>query len=48
MNYNKSLVGAFTFVILLATLAYLPVYAMTALAEIKIMIKNGQIKNKIN
>ncbi|MBK1811084.1 amino acid permease [Clostridium sp. YIM B02505] len=45
MNYNKSLVGAFTFVILLATLAYLPVYAMTALAEIKIMMKNGQIKN---
>ncbi|ERI95587.1 amino acid permease [Clostridiales bacterium oral taxon 876 str. F0540] len=39
MNYSKSLLSAFNFIILLATLAYLPVYASTAAAEIMLLVK---------
>ncbi len=39
MNYTKSFNAAFNFVVLLATLSYLPVYAMTAASEIALMKK---------
>jgi basic amino acid/polyamine antiporter, APA family len=39
MNYSKSMLSAFNFIILLATLAYLPVYASTAAAEIMLLVK---------
>lgn len=41
MNYanNKTLTSAFNFTILLATLSFLPVYATTAAAEIKYILK---------
>lgn len=39
MNYTKSLNSAFSFVMLLATLSYLPVYAFTAAAEIQLIKK---------
>lgn len=44
MNYTKSFNAAFSFVVLLATLSYLPVYAMTAASEIALMKKmHGKI-----
>lgn len=45
MNYTKGFSSAFTFVSLLATLSYLPIYAITAAAEILLVIKH---KAKIN
>lgn len=45
MNYTQSLLSAFNFMILLATLAYLPIYASTAAAEILLLIK---IEGKIS
>lgn len=39
MNYTKSLSAAFNFIILLATLSYLPMYASTAAAEIYLLTK---------
>jgi len=39
MNYSKSLLSAFNFIILLATLAYLPMYASTSAAEIILLVK---------
>lgn len=39
MNYQKSMVSAFNFVILLATLSYLPVYAFTAAADMMLLVK---------
>ncbi|MDU2683149.1 MAG: amino acid permease [Clostridium sp.] len=39
MNYQKSMVSAFTFITILATLAFLPVYLLTACAEIMLMFK---------
>ncbi|WP_125154330.1 APC family permease [Clostridium rectalis] len=39
MNYSESLLSAFNFMILLATLSYLPVYALTSAAEILILTK---------
>ncbi|WP_026882699.1 APC family permease [Clostridium akagii] len=54
MNYNKSFTSAFSFVALLATLSFLPVYAMTAASEIMLISKRGDkfnlltfIKNSI-
>lgn len=54
MNYTKSLVSAFNFIILLATLSFLPVYAFTAASEMMLLIKRnknvsvlGFIKNSI-
>lgn len=41
MNYTKSLSSAFNFVILLATLSYLPMYASTAAAEIYLLSKTN-------
>lgn len=48
MNYTKSLVSAFTFIILLATLSFLPVYAFTAAAEIMLLIKREEKINVFN
>jgi APA family basic amino acid/polyamine antiporter len=39
MNYTKSLVSTFNFLILFATLSFLPVYASTAAAEIALLAK---------
>lgn len=39
MNYQKSMVSAFTFITLLATLSFLPVYLLTVAAEIMLMFK---------
>ncbi|MCY6371906.1 APC family permease [Clostridium ganghwense] len=43
MSYSKSMISAFNFVILLTTLAYLPVYALTSLADIKFKIKESNL-----
>ncbi|WP_297637399.1 amino acid permease [uncultured Clostridium sp.] len=40
MNYQNSMVDAFTFITILATLSFLPVYLLTAAAEIMLMF-NG-------
>lgn len=42
MNYQKSMVSAFTFITLLATLSFLPIYLLTASAEIMLMFKKGE------
>lgn len=42
MNYQKSMVDAFTFIILLATLSFLPIYLLTAAAEIFLMFKDAK------
>jgi basic amino acid/polyamine antiporter, APA family len=39
MNYQKSMVSAFTFITILATLAFLPIYLLTAAAEMMIMFR---------
>lgn len=41
MNYQKSMVSAFTFITILATLAFLPIYLLTAAAEIMIMFRGA-------
>jgi hypothetical protein len=43
MNFQGGLVSAFNFAMLLATLSYLPIYAMTAVADIMLTGKN--VKN---
>ncbi len=48
MNYNKSLTSAFSFIILLATLSFLPIYAMTAAAEILLIVKKEKNFNVWN
>ena len=45
MNYQKSMVSAFTFITILATLTFLPVYLLTAAAEIMLLFRN---ENNIN
>lgn len=40
MNYQKSMVSAFTFITILATLAFLPVYLLTAAAEMMLIFKD--------
>ena len=42
MNYTKSFNSAFNFVVVLATLSYLPVYASTAAAEIMLLTKRDK------
>lgn len=39
-NYQKSMVSAFTFITILATLSYLPVYLLSVCAEIMIMLRS--------
>lgn len=39
LNYTKSFNAAFNFIVILATLSYLPVYASTAAAEIMLLVK---------
>lgn len=45
MNYNKSLLSAFNFIILLAALANLPMYASTTAAEIILLVKREKNMN---
>lgn len=48
MNFTEGLSGAYNFIVLLATLSYLPVYAFTAIAEIILMAKGerrASVKN---
>lgn len=45
MNYQKSMVSTFTFITILATLTFLPVYLLTAAAEMMLLFKN---ENNIN
>jgi amino acid transporter len=40
LNYTKGLTGAFTFVSLLATLSFLPIYIMTSAAEIILSVQH--------
>ncbi len=40
MNYQKGMVSAFTFITILATLSFLPVYLLTVAAEIMLMFKD--------
>ncbi|MEF9935280.1 MAG: amino acid permease, partial [Clostridium sp.] len=42
MNYRESMVEAFTFIIILATLSFLPIYLLTASAEIFLMFKGAK------
>lgn len=48
MNYTHSLASAFNFIILLATLSYLPMYASTSAAEIMLMYKRDKKFSFIN
>jgi amino acid transporter len=48
MNYNKSLSSAFTFIIILATLSFLPIYALTAAAEMLLIVKKEKNFNLLN
>lgn len=41
MNYQKSMVSAFTFITILATLSFLPVYLLTSAAEMMLMFKGN-------
>ena len=48
MNFTDGLSGAYSFIVLLATLSYLPVYGFTAIAEIILMAKGkrrASVKN---
>lgn len=48
MNFTEGLSGAYSFIVLLATLSYLPVYGFTAIAEIILMSKGkrrASVKN---
>jgi amino acid transporter len=40
MNYTKGLSGAFTFISLLATLSFLPIYVITCASEIILVVKH--------
>lgn len=42
LNFTKGLVGAYNFVVLLATLSYLPIYALSSMAEIVILCREKQ------
>lgn len=42
MNYQKGMVSAFTFITILATLSFLPVYLLTVAAEMMLMFKKGE------
>lgn len=38
MNFTKGLIGAYNFIVLLATLSYLPIYASSTIAEILLLV----------
>ncbi len=42
MNYQKSMVSAFTFITILATLSFLPIYLLAACAEMFLMFKDSK------
>ncbi|MGL4990041.1 MAG: APC family permease [Sarcina sp.] len=46
MNFTEGLSGAYSFIVLLATLSYLPVYGFTAIAEIILMSK-GKLRASV-
>lgn len=46
LNFSQGLVGAYQFVVLLATLSYLPIYAICAMAEIILLGKEILKKSK--
>lgn len=46
LNFSKGLVGAYQLVVLLATLSYLPIYALCAMAEIILLGKETLKKSK--
>lgn len=48
MNFSKGFGSAFTFISLLATLSYLPIYAMAAAAEILLTVKHKKNLNILN
>ncbi len=48
MNFSKGFGSAFTFISLLATLSYLPIYAMAAAAEILLTVKHKKNLNIFN
>lgn len=45
MNFQKSMVSAFTFITILATLSFLPVYLLTSASEIMLMFKGAKVFN---
>ena len=42
MNFTKGLAGAYSFIVVLATLSYLPIYAISTIAEIILMVKEDK------
>lgn len=48
MNYTKGFSAAFSFIALLATLSFLPIYAITAVSEIILLVKRNKNFNFIN
>lgn len=48
MNYNKSFASAFSFIALLATLSFLPVYAINSASEIMLLSKREENFNLFN
>lgn len=42
MNFTKGLAGAYNFIVVLATLSYLPIYAISTIAEIILMVKEDK------
>lgn len=42
MNFTKGLAGAYNFIVVLATLSYLPIYAFSTIAEIILMVKEDK------
>ncbi len=42
MNFTKGLAGAYNFIVVLATLSYLPIYAISTIAEIILMLKEDK------
>ncbi|MGG5460086.1 APC family permease [Clostridium sp. B9] len=42
MNFTKGLAGAYNFIVVLATLSYLPIYAISTIAEIILMVKDDK------
>lgn len=45
MNFTKGLAGAYNFIVVLATLSYLPIYAVSTIAEIILMVKEDKKPN---
>ncbi|MPQ43311.1 APC family permease [Clostridium tarantellae] len=48
LNFTKGLSNAYNFIVILATLSYLPIYASTAIGEIILLLKGEQKSNLKN